>query len=39
MLIWAGFLLILLGLGALFIDRALAHFIYDHVQCAGAQVP
>ena len=31
MLIWAGFLLIVLGLGALFIDRALAHFIYDHV--------
>ncbi len=31
MLIWAGFLLIFLGLGALFIDRALAHFIYDHV--------
>src|SRR3954471_22503135 len=31
MLIWAGFLLILSGLGALAIDRALAHFIYDHV--------
>ena len=31
MLIWAGFLLIVLGLSALMIDRALAHFIYDHV--------
>ena len=31
MLIWAGFLLIALGLSALFVDRALAHFIYDHV--------
>ncbi len=31
MLFWAGFLLIALGLCALAIDRALAHFIYDHV--------
>ena len=31
MLINAGLILIVLGLGALFIDRALAHFIYDHV--------
>src|ERR1700761_6951210 len=31
MLIWAGIALIVLGLGALFIDRVLAHFIYDHV--------
>ena len=31
MLIWAGLVLIVLGLGAIFIDRALAHFIYDHV--------
>jgi membrane-associated phospholipid phosphatase len=31
MLIIAGFVLILLGLMALFIDRAAAHFIYDHV--------
>ena len=31
MLFWAGFLLIALGLCALWIDRALAHFIYDHV--------
>ena len=31
MLFWAGFLLIVLGLAALAIDRALAHFIYDHV--------
>ena len=31
MLFWAGLILIALGLGALTIDRALAHFIYDHV--------
>jgi membrane-associated phospholipid phosphatase len=31
MLLWAGFLSILLGLAALLIDRQLAHFIYDHV--------
>lgn len=31
MLIVAGFVLILLGLAALLIDRAAAHFIYDHV--------
>jgi membrane-associated phospholipid phosphatase len=31
MLVYAGLILIVLGLGALFIDRALAHFIYDHV--------
>jgi membrane-associated phospholipid phosphatase len=31
MLIYTGLILIILGLGALFIDRALAHFIYDHV--------
>lgn len=31
MLIYAGFILIVLGLAALLIDRALAHFIYDHV--------
>ena len=31
MLFWAGFLLIALGLCALWVDRALAHFIYDHV--------
>ena len=31
MLIYAGLILIVLGLGALLIDRALAHFIYDHV--------
>ena len=31
MLFWAGLILIALGLGALLIDRALAHFIYDHV--------
>src|SRR5271156_5859246 len=31
MLFWAGLILIALGLLALFIDRALAHFIYDHV--------
>ena len=31
MLIWAGCILIAVGLCALLIDRALAHFIYDHV--------
>lgn len=31
MLLWAGFISILVGLVALTIDRALAHFIYDHV--------
>src|SRR3954462_838855 len=31
MLLWAGFISILIGLPALLIDRALAHFIYDHV--------
>ena len=31
MLLWAGFLSILIGVAALMIDRALAHFIYDHV--------
>jgi membrane-associated phospholipid phosphatase len=30
-LIYAGLVLIVLGLLALFVDRALAHFIYDHV--------
>ena len=31
MLFWAGLILIALGLCALSIDRALAHFIYDHI--------
>jgi membrane-associated phospholipid phosphatase len=31
MLFWAGLILIVLGLLALFIDRSLTHFIYDHV--------
>jgi len=31
MLLWAGFVSILIGLLALTIDRPLAHFIYDHV--------
>src|ERR1700689_5331554 len=31
MLFWAGLILIALGLAALLVDRALAHFIYDHV--------
>ncbi|HJS45068.1 MAG TPA: phosphatase PAP2 family protein [Rhizomicrobium sp.] len=31
MLLWAGFVSILIGLLALTIDRWLAHFIYDHV--------
>ena len=30
-LLWAGLILIALGLCALPVDRALAHFIYDHV--------
>jgi membrane-associated phospholipid phosphatase len=35
MLLWAGFLLILLGIAALAIDRRVAHFIYDHVSAAA----
>src|SRR5258706_9894841 len=31
MLLWAGFVSILIGVLALAIDRRLAHFIYDHV--------
>src|SRR5471030_3301922 len=31
MLFWAGTILILLGAGAILIDRRAAHFIYDHV--------
>ena len=31
MLLWAGFLSILIGIAALTIDRRAAHFIYDHV--------
>jgi membrane-associated phospholipid phosphatase len=31
MLLWAGFLSILIGIAALAIDRKLTHFIYDHV--------
>lgn len=31
MLFWSGLILIALGLCALLVDRALAHFIYDHV--------
>lgn len=31
MLLWAGLVSILCGVAALAIDRALAHFIYDHV--------
>ena len=31
MLFWAGTILILLGVGAILIDRRAAHFIYDHV--------
>ncbi|HWC62466.1 MAG TPA: phosphatase PAP2 family protein [Rhizomicrobium sp.] len=31
MLFWAGLILIALGVCALWIDRPLAHFIYDHV--------
>jgi len=31
MLLWAGFLSILIGIAALAIDRRAAHFIYDHI--------
>jgi membrane-associated phospholipid phosphatase len=31
MLFWAGLILIAAGVAALWIDRALAHFIYDHI--------
>jgi membrane-associated phospholipid phosphatase len=31
MLLWAGFILIVLGIAALPLDRAIAHFLYDHV--------
>jgi len=31
MLLWAGFVFILIGIAALAIDRRLAHFIYDHI--------
>ena len=35
MLLWAGFISIVIGLAALAIDRPLAHFIYDHVSGAA----
>lgn len=35
MLLWAGFLSILLGIAALAIDRRAAHFIYDHVSASA----
>lgn len=31
MLLWAGFLFIMLGIAALAVDRGIAHFLYDHV--------
>ena len=31
MLLWAGWILIALGLAALPLDRRIAHFLYDHV--------
>ena len=35
MLLWSGFIFILLGIAALAIDRRLAHFIYDHVSATA----
>jgi membrane-associated phospholipid phosphatase len=34
MLLWAGFILIVLGTAALAVDRPIAHFLYDHVSAA-----
>ena len=34
MLLWAGFILILLGTATLAVDRPIAHFLYDHVSAA-----
>ena len=31
MLLWAGFILIVLGTATLAVDRPIAHFLYDHV--------
>jgi hypothetical protein len=31
MLLWAGWILIVLGVAALPLDRRIAHFLYDHV--------
>ncbi|MBV9549402.1 MAG: phosphatase PAP2 family protein [Alphaproteobacteria bacterium] len=34
MLLWAGFILIVLGTATLAVDRPIAHFLYDHVSQA-----
>ena len=34
MLLWAGFILIVVGVVALPLDRAIAHFLYDHVSAS-----
>jgi membrane-associated phospholipid phosphatase len=35
MLLWAGFILIVLGTAAIPLDRRIAHFLYDHVSQAA----
>ena len=35
MLLWSGFFLIALGIAALPLDRAIAHFLYDHVSATA----
>lgn len=35
MLLWAGWILIVLGVAALPLDRGIAHFLYDHVSQAN----
>ena len=35
MLLWAGWILIVLGVAALPLDRRIAHFLYDHVSQAA----
>ena len=35
MLLWAGFILIIVGIVALPLDRVIAHFLYDHVSPAA----
>ena len=35
MLLWAGIILIALGTATLAVDRAIAHFLYDHVSQAA----
>ena len=35
MLLWAGWILIALGIAALPLDRRIAHFFYDHISQAN----